>query len=140
VGDTYLVATPANGQQQNLFLPGSRYLAPYDAATPTAFVQARMPNTSATTNLGLALRTTSNGNLVNALSFAANDNASFSGTVTATSFTPSDQRLKQDVRPLTGALTAVQRLRGVRYQYRPNVPGKPLPAGEQVGVLAQEVE
>ena len=55
--------------------------------------------------------------------------------------TTSDQRLKQDVRPLAGALAAVGRLRGVRYTFRRAAfPALRLPAGEQVGVLAQEVE
>jgi len=55
--------------------------------------------------------------------------------------TTSDQRLKQDIRPLGGALAAVQQLRGVRYTFRRNeFPEMKLPAGEQVGVLAQEVE
>jgi Chaperone of endosialidase len=55
--------------------------------------------------------------------------------------TTSDQRLKQQIRPLGGALARVQALRGVRYTFRPGqYAGLNLPQGEQIGVLAQEVE
>ena len=53
----------------------------------------------------------------------------------------SDQRLKQDIRPLTGALAAVLALRGVRYTWNALGVQRGGTAGaEQVGVLAQEVE
>jgi hypothetical protein len=55
-----------------------------------------------------------------------------SGTITQNS----DRRLKTNVRPLTDALASVDKLRGVRYEF---LPGKG-PTGEQVGVIAQEVE
>jgi chaperonin cofactor prefoldin len=55
--------------------------------------------------------------------------------------TTSDQRLKQHIRPLAGALAGVGRLRGVRYAFRQSeFPALQLPAGEQLGLLAQEVE
>ena len=53
----------------------------------------------------------------------------------------SDQRLKQHIRPLTGALASVLALRGVRYQWNALGVRRGGTAGaEQVGVLAQEVE
>ena len=55
-----------------------------------------------------------------------------SGTITQSS----DLRLKQNVRTLSGALSSVEKLRGVRYTF---LPGKG-PEGEQVGVIAQEIE
>lgn len=55
-----------------------------------------------------------------------------SGTITQNS----DRRLKTNIRPLTGALAGIGRLRGVRYVF---LPGKG-PEGEQLGVIAQEVE
>ena len=139
-GDAYLVADPNNGNSQSLYLPGHLYLAPLNAGTPVAFIQARIPNPTASTNLGLTFRTTSGGGLVNALTLNANGAAVFSNTVTAVSFSPSDQRLKEGIRPLSGALAGALALRAVRYRYRQNLPGRPLPAGEQVGVLAQELE
>jgi hypothetical protein len=55
--------------------------------------------------------------------------------------TTSDARLKQQIRPITGALARVQALRGVRYTFRQQeYPALHLPDGEQIGVLAQEVE
>ena len=59
-------------------------------------------------------------------------NVLVSGTVTQ----GSDLRLKTNVRPLTGSLASVERLRAVRYVF---LPGKG-PEGEQVGVIAQELE
>ena len=139
-GDTYLVADPSNGNSQSLYLPGHLYLAPFSASTPVAFIQARIPSSNSSTNLGLTLRTTLSGNVVNALQLNANGSAVFAGSVTAVSFSPSDARLKQDVRALDGALAAVRQLRAVRYHYRQDVAGHPLPQGAQVGVLAQELE
>ncbi len=139
-GDSYLVANPSNGNQQSVYLPGHLYLAPYSAATHIAYIQARIPNPTATTDLGLTLRTTDNGNVVNALTLNANGSAVFAGPVTAVSFSPSDARLKQDVQPLDGVLAGLQQLRAVRYHYRQDVAGHPLPQGAQVGVLAQELE
>jgi hypothetical protein len=53
----------------------------------------------------------------------------------------SDQRLKANIRPLSGTLTQVRALRGVRYTFRrEEFRDQNLPTGEQVGVLAQEVE
>ncbi|WP_198172442.1 tail fiber domain-containing protein [Hymenobacter ginkgonis] len=53
----------------------------------------------------------------------------------------SDQRLKQDIRPLSGALASVLSLRGVRYRWNTLGVQRGGTAGaEQVGVLAQEVE
>ena len=60
--------------------------------------------------------------------------------VNATVYT-SDARFKQQVRPLTGALAAVQLLRGVRYTWNTLGVAHGGTAGtEQVGLLAQEVE
>ncbi|MGI4875564.1 MAG: tail fiber domain-containing protein [Janthinobacterium lividum] len=53
----------------------------------------------------------------------------------------SDQRLKQNIRPLTGALASVLALRGVRYEWNALGVQRGGTAGAaQVGVIAQEVE
>ena len=53
----------------------------------------------------------------------------------------SDQRLKEAIRPLAGALAGVLALRGVRYRWNALGQQRGGAAGaEQVGVLAQEVE
>ncbi len=65
-----------------------------------------------------------------------------SGDVRANDFLlTSDARLKEDVRPLSGALAKVQRLRGVEFSWRSGAQDSPaLDARRQVGVVAQEVE
>lgn len=64
------------------------------------------------------------------------------GQVKASSFTTtSDQRLKNDVRPLRGALTGVLALRGVRYTWNElGVQHGGTAGQQQVGLIAQELE
>ncbi|HWO57898.1 MAG TPA: tail fiber domain-containing protein [bacterium] len=53
----------------------------------------------------------------------------------------SDGRLKTEVVPLTNALDAVERLRGVTYRWKHDVlPDHPMARGEQIGLIAQEVK
>jgi hypothetical protein len=57
--------------------------------------------------------------------------------IAAVNFVPlSDADLKEDVRPLTGALEALRRIRGVRFKWRNN--GEKAKRDE-IGVIAQEV-
>jgi hypothetical protein len=51
----------------------------------------------------------------------------------------SDARDKHNVRDIDDALSLVERLRGVRFEWN-EIDGLPLPKGEQVGFLAQEVK
>jgi hypothetical protein len=137
-GDIWLTSSATGSGTQALSLPGLVYLAPYgSSSTGTSYIQAGVNTAGA--NQGIVFRTTNAGNYLNALTLNPNGSANFAGAVTAQSFSPSDIRLKTGIRPLRGALAAVLALRGVRYEYR-HLPGKPLPAGEQVGVIAQEVE
>jgi hypothetical protein len=54
---------------------------------------------------------------------------------------PSDARLKTAIAPLDGALDRLLALRGVRFEYRPEVTPKAMYlAGPQIGFIAQEVE
>ncbi|GAB2963954.1 hypothetical protein GCM10027048_36490 [Hymenobacter coalescens] len=63
------------------------------------------------------------------------------GTIRGSNVSPSDARFKQDVRPLGGALAAVQQLRGVRYHWNAlGVQHGGTAGAEQLGLLAQEVE
>ncbi|MDO7877809.1 beta-propeller fold lactonase family protein [Hymenobacter sp. ASUV-10] len=90
-GDTYLVDDPDNGSSQSVYLPGHLWLAPYSGATGAAFIQARVPNPTSASNLGLIFRTTSAGNLLNALtiegsgSISVANNLSMPGTLTMNS-------------------------------------------------------
>jgi hypothetical protein len=55
------------------------------------------------------------------------------GTIRGTNVSPSDARLKTNVRAIEHALDAVERLRGVRFDWKKD--GKP-----SIGVIAQDVE
>jgi hypothetical protein len=50
----------------------------------------------------------------------------------------SDRRLKKNIETIPNALASIQRLRGVRYEWRK--PGQAFPKGERLGVVAQEVQ
>lgn len=53
----------------------------------------------------------------------------------------SDRRLKENIRPLTGALDRLMRLRGCTFEYTAEAQGRGLALpGEQIGFVAQEVE
>jgi hypothetical protein len=53
----------------------------------------------------------------------------------------SDERLKRNIRSLSNALEKVACLRGVSYEWKPDTSGERIfPTGEQIGVIAQEVQ
>ncbi len=58
-----------------------------------------------------------------------------SGTLTAPTAAPSDERLKQDITPLESALGLLARIQPVTYRFRNSDS-----ADVHIGVLAQEVE
>jgi len=66
----------------------------------------------------------------------------FNGDVyISNTYGPSDQKLKQDVHNLDGALDIVMQLKPHTYYYRyQDFPGMALPSGKQFGLIAQEVE
>ena len=82
------------------------------------------------------------GNASPAYKFDVNGDINATGQVRANGVVlTSDTRFKQQVRPLGGALAAVQVLRGVRYTWNALGFQHGGQAGaEQVGVLAQELE
>ncbi len=54
---------------------------------------------------------------------------------------PSDERLKQDVHPITNALDDVERLNGVEYRWKDDVvKSRDWSNSEQIGLLAQDVQ
>jgi len=64
-----------------------------------------------------------------------------SGCYTGTFGACSDRRLKHDISGLESPLETIRRLRGVRYYWnRSDYPQHRFPAGEQIGLIAQEVE
>ncbi|MBD2721635.1 hypothetical protein [Hymenobacter armeniacus] len=80
-GDTYLVANPNNGTSQNLYLPGHIFLAPYNGTSGTAYLQARVPNMTSTTSIGLTLRTTNAGIMTDAVQIASNGNVALANNL-----------------------------------------------------------
>ncbi len=52
----------------------------------------------------------------------------------------SDRRLKRQIRPLDDALEMLNGLSPKRYKFKDNILGMTLPAGEQLGLIAQDVE
>ena len=65
------------------------------------------------------------------------------GACHASSFpTSSDRRLKTNVRPIAGALDLLDGLQGVRFEWSEQyaAAGRHGPAGDQIGLIAQEVE
>jgi hypothetical protein len=69
----------------------------------------------------------------NALTLYKDGNMTIAGTLTQSS----DARLKEDMEPLEGTLAKVMQLTPIRYHFRP---GTGRPAGEQIGLTAQQVE
>lgn len=53
----------------------------------------------------------------------------------------SDRQLKKNIEPIVGSLSLISRLKPSRYQFDQTVhPGLHLPGGDQIGLIAQEVE
>ena len=134
-----------------------------DGNSGTAYVQAR--DDSAVSNIGMQLRTKSGATLVDTLymmsdgrgRYRSNEfsNANFSigsaglafglvvdGNVAALSYvTTSDARLKEHIKTVPDALSTLLGLRGVTYDWNPNVPNAITgQKGRQYGFLAQELE
>jgi hypothetical protein len=62
-------------------------------------------------------------------------------TISNGSTTWSDARYKTDIRPLENALSSVMKIAGVTYNWKnSDFPALNFPEGEQIGVIAQEVE
>ncbi len=70
---------------------------------------------------------------VNRMKIANNGSVTFTGNVYANSFTPSSMTYKNNVRTYENALETVNKLRGVRFDWKDS--GKPA-----VGLIAEEVE
>ena len=74
------------------------------------------------------------------LTVDATGNVGFVSRATATAV-PSDERLKRDITPMTGALDKLGQLRNVSYRYRDDVaaPGLQLDTATHYGLIAQDV-
>ena len=91
----------------------------------------------------LGLVVTAGGLTVAAGDVTIAGNLNVGGNVVATSFTPSDRRLKTDIVPLDAALDKINQLRGMKYSWI-NKPtsdkGGMFDKRRHVGVFAQDVE
>jgi hypothetical protein len=62
-------------------------------------------------------------------------------TISAGSSVWSDARYKYEIVPLSDALSSVLKMNGVTYKWKQDeFPGLKFPEGEQIGVIAQEIE
>jgi hypothetical protein len=73
------------------------------------------------------------------LSFETSGNATFGQDVTIKGnfYTPSDERLKTKIETLTKALQSIDRMRGVRFEYKDQTK---YAKGAKIGVIAQELQ
>jgi hypothetical protein len=73
------------------------------------------------------------------LSFETSGNATFGQDVTIKGnfYTPSDERLKTKIETLTKALQSIDRMRGVRFEYKDQTK---YAKGPKIGVIAQELQ
>jgi len=63
------------------------------------------------------------------------------GAVYATSYSGSDKRWKKNIRPISNALSLVEKLQGVRFEWKTEeFKDKHFEKGRQVGLIAQDVE
>ncbi|HSH00588.1 MAG TPA: tail fiber domain-containing protein, partial [candidate division Zixibacteria bacterium] len=101
----------------------------YDFASPSGMLYA-VSSPAAGAQLGINTNTPSTA-------FHLVGNGCYTGTFGACS----DARYKENVETLSHSLNLVRRLRGVRFDWkRSDYPENDFPAGEQVGLIAQEVE
>ena len=96
-------------------------------------------NSSGTQHLYLDLNSGINNFIIrdgSTVKFTFNDNGNFTsvGSATATAFYySSDERLKENIAPVTGALDVITKLRGVEFDWKED-------NTHDIGVIAQEVE
>jgi len=111
------------------------------ANTGTQLRNSTFVASGATTNYIYLGYTT--GNSTSTISFTANGNATFSGTVTATVVPPSDARFKDNITPANPQLADIVALGGLlkNYDWNDKAPlSNELRSQRQLGLIAQEVE
>jgi len=65
----------------------------------------------------------------------------YGNTYTTGSYISSDKRLKKKIKPVKGAMTRLQKIEGVTYEYeQARYKERNLPEGAQIGLLAQNVQ
>lgn len=110
-----------------------------NSSTPNFWTIGGSPQSTAT---GARFNVYFSGNNTNAMSLTGEGNATFLGCVSATNVScPSDARYKTNIRALTNSLQSIQRIEGVRYDWkRDEFPEKHFGQNPQIGFIAQEIE
>jgi hypothetical protein len=82
------------------------------------------------------------GSFMDVMSLNGEGNVTFAGCVTASNLTcPSDIRYKKNIQPLSNSLQSIQKMQGVRYDWkREEFPEKNFSQESQIGFIAQEIE
>jgi hypothetical protein len=127
VGDTY-------------YLTGDSQLYVYSATGWMPIGNDNLGNHTATKNLKMETFSISNhGAAGTGLSFDSNENAVFAKdlTVNGNFYTPSDQRLKTNIKTLDSVLQAINQIRGVRFEYKDQ---QKYATGSKIGIIAQELQ
>ncbi len=116
-------------------------------ATTKAYVDAliatggdNLGNHTATKNLQMGMYTISkDGTPTKGLGFDDAGSAIFGQNVTINGnlYTPSDQRLKVNIETLSTVLQKIDKIRGVRFEYKDQ---KKYAAGHKIGIIAQELQ
>ena len=111
------------------FSTGAEFSIGYDGAASSAMIYATS-NPAAGAQLGINTTTPT-------AAFHLVGDGCYTGTFGACS----DRRYKENIATITEPLNLVAKLRGVRYDWkREEYPEQQFPAGEQIGLIAQEVE
>jgi hypothetical protein len=105
-----------------------------DSGTPDGYDANVMLQTDADLMIDVGMRTYENDYTATKILVKATDDVHFKGDVVAYSSTISDERLKENILPITNSLSVIKNLQGVSYDW------KYKPTTRQVGLLAQQVE
>jgi len=93
--------------------------------------------TSATKNIGVFISTSASGTPANDWGVWSNARGYFAGAIVG----PSDQKLKNNIKPLTTVIDKIKLLKPSTYIYRTEeYKNMNFPQGEQIGLIAQDVE
>ncbi len=129
-----LYSTTSSSRYSNIVLKrglttGAEMRIGYDGAAPSAMLYA---NSNPATGAQLGINTTSP-----TVAFHLVGSGCYTGTFGACS----DERYKEDITTLSNPLNIVSQLRGVTFDWnKQRYPEQQFPDGEQIGVIAQEVE
>ncbi len=134
-GDLYVGGTWTNGAR--LIVTGASDAAALTATvnhtSDYAYCQVNYVNKN--TAKGYALINTASGSAVETFKVSGNGDCWNTNNVYT-----SDKNLKENIDSLTGALSKIKQLQGVRYNFKASYLGADVAARKEIGLLAQDVE